>query len=117
VLFQAIPLIEAIHAPARINQLLLARKERVAFGADFNLQVFARRTSGKRFAAGARDRTRMILGMYAFLHLHSPLFPGLQAAPQLGTMEQCLPYKVANSIITQAEKKSTGNLIKTFEPN
>jgi hypothetical protein len=76
VLFQAVPLVEAIYAPARIDQLLLTRKERVAFGANFNLQILARRASGKRFAAGARDRTRMILGMYAFLHLHSPLFLG-----------------------------------------
>jgi hypothetical protein len=82
VLFQAVALVEAIHAPASINQFLLARKEWVAFGTNFNLDVLTRRTGNKRFAAGARDRTRVILGMYACLHLHSPLFLGRWAAPR-----------------------------------
>lgn len=82
-LFQAVTLIEAIHAPARVDQFLLTRKKRMAFRANFNIDVLTRRPGDKRFAAGARNRTRMILGMYAFLHLHSPLFLGRWAAPRL----------------------------------
>ena len=53
---------------ARVNELLLAGEERVALGADFNLQLLLGRAGGEGLAAYAADDCFAVLGMDAFLH-------------------------------------------------
>ena len=65
---EAVPLFEAVHTPAAVYQLLPARKKRMAFGADFHLQLFLDGTCFKRLATSAADYRRFILWMDAFLH-------------------------------------------------
>ena len=67
-LLQAEALVEAINTSTGVNQLLLAGIERVALGADFNLNVLLGRTSGKDIAASAADGSLFVLGMETFLH-------------------------------------------------
>ena len=61
-------LVEALDASAGIDQLLLTREERVALGADFNLQLLLGRAGGEGLAAYAADDCFAVLGMDAFLH-------------------------------------------------
>ena len=60
-------LVEALDTSAGINQLLLAREERVALGADFNLDVLLRRKNLDDIAAVAGDRGLLAYRMDAFL--------------------------------------------------
>ena len=55
-LLQAILLIEAINASAGVNQLLLAGIERVALGANFDLDVLFGGTSLNDLTASTADR-------------------------------------------------------------
>ena len=62
-------LAELVHATTRVHDLLLARVERMAVRADFNLQVF--REGGPRLEsvpAAALHGDFFVLGMYAGLH-------------------------------------------------
>ena len=71
--FHVETLLEAIHASAGVHQLLLARKEGVALGADFNLQFRLGRTGLKRLTAHATDDGLAIFGMDLIFHAFSPL--------------------------------------------
>ena len=71
--FHVETLLEAVNASAGINQLLLAGKERVALGADFNLQLGLDRPRLKRLTAYATDDGLAIFGMDLFFHAFSPL--------------------------------------------
>src|SRR5947209_2270576 len=65
----AVTTIEAINAPGRVHKLLLARKERVTGGADFDVQVvLARRVCLEGLAAGAGDCDFVVLWMDSLLH-------------------------------------------------
>ena len=65
----AVTTIEAINAPCRVHKLLLARKERVTGGADFDVQVvLARRVCLEGLAAGAGDCDFVVLWMDSLLH-------------------------------------------------
>ena len=64
----AVALLELVHAAAAVYQLLLAVEERVALGADFNLQLLLGRAGGEGLAAYAADDCFAVLGMDAFLH-------------------------------------------------
>jgi hypothetical protein len=67
--FFAIPLIEAVNAPGCINQLLLAREEGMARGADFHVKIsLFRRAALKAFAASAGDGYLVVFGMNSWLH-------------------------------------------------
>ena len=68
-------LLEAIDASAAVNQLLLAGIERVALGANFDLDVLFGGTSLNDFAASTADRRLFVLRMDTFLH-HIHLFLG-----------------------------------------
>ena len=68
VLFQPETLFEAIHASTRINQLLLARVERMALGADIHLQLFLRGAGLEGLTAYAANDAFTVLGMDSFLH-------------------------------------------------
>ena len=68
-LLLAVSLVEAINAPRCIHQLLLAREERVAFRAYFNVQiVLARGARRERVAAGALHLNLLIIRMNSLLH-------------------------------------------------
>jgi hypothetical protein len=63
-------LLEAVDTPFGVNQLLAAREERVAAGANFHTQVTLMRGSGlKRMPARARDFYEVISGVDAVFHL------------------------------------------------
>ena len=64
----AVALLEAIHTAAGVHQLLLAGKERVALGADFNAQLLLGRARHEGIAAHAGNGRLLILRMNAFLH-------------------------------------------------
>jgi hypothetical protein len=62
-------LLELVDPPAGIHELLLARVERVAFRADFDMhRPTVCRTRLNFVAAGAFDRNVFIFGMYSLLH-------------------------------------------------
>ena len=59
---------EALHAAGRVHQALLAGKERVAYRADFHVNVaLVGRTGLKVVSAGALDSHRGVVGMNLFL--------------------------------------------------
>src|SRR5438093_6759111 len=66
--------LEALHAPAGVDQLLLARVERVAVRADLHAELGLRGTGLERIATGAVHRGRHVLGMDSLLH--DSAFPG-----------------------------------------
>jgi len=68
ILFQLVFPFEAFDAPRRIDEFLLSRKERMASGANFDLDRFHRRTGLKRVSAGARDGRQEIVWMDALFH-------------------------------------------------
>ena len=72
-LFDAETLLEAIDASAGIHQLLLAGEERMALGADINLQLLLRAAGFKRLTAHAANDGLAVLGMDSFFLDFSPL--------------------------------------------
>ena len=75
-LLHTVSLLELIDTTTGINQLLLARKERVAVAANIHFQHFAifRRAGLKRCATSASNRYFMIIGMNFRFHLCSPRY-------------------------------------------
>ena len=72
--FLAIALVEAIDASGGIDQLLLAGKERVASGTNFDVQVtFLSRASLERLAAGAGNCYLDVFWMDSWFHLTLPI--------------------------------------------
>jgi len=68
--FLAIALVEAIDASCGIDQLLFAGKERVASGADFDVQVaLFRRARLERLAASAGNCDIDVFWMNSWFHL------------------------------------------------
>ena len=68
-LLQAKSLIEPINTSTGVNQLLLAGIERVALGADFNLDVLLGGTGRKDVATSTANRRLFVFGMDTFLHV------------------------------------------------
>src|SRR3954464_9871468 len=64
------PALEALDAAAGVHQLLLARVERVAVGADLDVQLGLGGARLERVPARARDRRELVLGVNVSLHLH-----------------------------------------------
>ena len=71
----AVALLEAVDTAAGVNQLLLAGKERVALGADFNAQLLLGGTGDEGVAADAGHGNLLILRMDAFLHVFHLFMP------------------------------------------
>ena len=68
--FLAIALVEAIDASGGIDQLLLAGKERVASGTNFDVQVtFLGRARLERFTARAGDGNINVFWVNSWFHL------------------------------------------------
>ena len=67
--------LELINASARVNKLLLARKEGMALGANFNSYLAALGGLGfNNFATCTSDGAGFILRMDSVFHGHVPLF-------------------------------------------
>lgn len=66
--------LELIQTSAGIDKLLLAGKERMALGADFNGHIAFGRTSLNLSAASTSDRAFFVFGMESFLHVCTPHF-------------------------------------------
>ena len=68
--FLAIALVEAVHASGGIDQLLLAGKERVASGTNFDVQVtFLGGASLERLAARAGDGDINVFWVNSWFHM------------------------------------------------
>ena len=65
-------LLEAIDTAAALNGLLFAGVERMALGADFDLQLGLGGTGLERCTAHAANDGLTILGMDLFFHFYSP---------------------------------------------
>ena len=68
----AVLLVELIDAAAGVHELLLARIERVALGADLNGDVLLGGAGLDNVAAGAPDGGLVVFRVDAFLHFPSP---------------------------------------------
>ena len=69
-------LVESFNTSARINQLLLAREERMAFGANIDAQFFLRGTRGERVTATAGYLCFEVFRMNTLFHkLHLAFTP------------------------------------------
>ena len=64
----AVALLEAVHASARIDELLLAGVERMALRADIDAQLLLHGTRFKRLAANAANDRLAVVRMDLFLH-------------------------------------------------
>lgn len=77
--FLAVTLVEAIDASCGIDELLFARKERMASRTNFDVQVtFARRARFERLAARAGDVYFVIFGMNSWFHTDVIIGFGIQ---------------------------------------
>ena len=72
-LVDVVALLELVNTSTGINQLLLTGEERMALGADINLQLRLRAAGLKRLTAHAANDGLAVLGMDSFLHDFSPL--------------------------------------------
>src|ERR687898_2561873 len=62
------PALEALHPTAGVDELLLARVERVALGADLDVELVLRRARPELVSARARDVREDVVGMDVGLH-------------------------------------------------
>src|SRR5690606_22738381 len=69
----AVFLSEPVHAAAGVDELLLARKQRMADRADFHAQILLDRSGFKAVSAGAGHRRDVIFRMNSRFHGRSPL--------------------------------------------
>src|SRR5487761_1008828 len=69
--------LEPLHAPGRVNQLLLAREKWMAARANFHAYQFAlvRRARLKRAPARAMYFHSVVFRMYSLFHAVSPVYP------------------------------------------
>ena len=68
-------LLELVNASARIHEFLLARKEGMALGADFNTHITGSGLGHHLCAASTTDGNGFVFRMDSFLHDLLPLFP------------------------------------------
>src|SRR5687768_2248326 len=62
------PALEALHPTAGVDELLLARVERVALGADLHVELFLRRARPELVSARARHVREDVVGVDVGLH-------------------------------------------------
>ena len=67
-ILDAVALLKAIHASAGIYQLLTAGKERVALGANFNLELTLDGTALEGLTASATNDALTVIGVDILLH-------------------------------------------------
>lgn len=73
-LLAAKALVEALNASAGVNQLLLARVERVALGANFDVDLRLGRAGLDHIAARTGDGAVNVVRVDALFHFFSPQF-------------------------------------------
>ena len=91
-LHHAETLLELIHTSAGINEFLLARKEGMALGADFNLNIVLGGTRGVLCAARALYGNNIIFRMntlFHFSHLITLVITVRPMIPQLFQKIKC----------------------------
>src|SRR5262249_25112283 len=74
------PALEPLDTATGVHELLLARVERVALGADVDVELGLRRASLERVSAGARHCRDDVIGMNAGLHCPLKIAPALLAS-------------------------------------
>ena len=67
-MLHAVTLLEAVHTSASVHQLLLARVERMALGANVNAHLLLDRAGLKGLAADAANDRLAVIRMDLFLH-------------------------------------------------
>ncbi len=65
-------LVEPLNSTGGIEELLLAGEERMAFRADFHLQIARCGSRFEHIATDAGNNRPLIVGMYAFFHQNTP---------------------------------------------
>ena len=100
-LLNTVSLLELIHASAGIDELLPARKERMAFAANIHFQRLdvLRRTRFKGLAASADDRYFVIFGMNIRFHIRSP------HSEILNVQNQLYPFSKLSSTDFESQTK------------
>jgi hypothetical protein len=74
-LFAGVAFVEAVHSAGRVNKLLLARKERMTFGTDFDVQIVFHCRAGLKIAAARADnRYLFVAGMNFGFHCFTSLY-------------------------------------------
>jgi hypothetical protein len=99
--FRRVLLAEFIDAAAGIHNFLLARVERMAIGANFDLQILANgRASLEMVAAGASDRDDFVIWMNAGFHGNLDMSV---AAESMSI--QCASPRLKSSVVGQCRKE------------
>ena len=68
-----ITLVKAVNATGSVNQFLFARKERMTFRTNFDVQIFSCRTGLEFISARTGDRNFVIIWMNSLFHCISSL--------------------------------------------
>ena len=71
-LLHTVSFLETIDTTARIYELLLAREERMALGANINSHLFFYGAGCEGVAAGTGHNALAVCRMYFFFHVFSP---------------------------------------------
>ena len=95
ILLHAVAFLELIHTSAAVNQLLTAGIERMAFGADFNLELALYRAAFKGFTAGAAHDAFTVGRMNVLFH-NDLLFPRTQIIKIQKSATQTLGHVTAS---------------------
>ena len=69
--FDSVLLVEPLYSSGCVNQFFLTREERMASGADFNLDIAYRRTSLNYVSACACNLSWLVIWMYTLFHIYS----------------------------------------------
>src|SRR5918992_3966254 len=99
------PALEPLHPTARVDELLLARVERVALGADLDVQLGLRGARPELVAARAGDVREDVVGMDASLHRPARISAAVSAAtfpPETMQTVRPLPALPASTAATAA---------------
>src|SRR2546429_3324770 len=110
--------LEALHSAAGVDQLLAARVERVAVGADLNVELGLGRARGELVAACTADVRLDVLGMDAGLHLEiksrgtRPRRTPLAGGPGGGATSRACP---AGGAVTRAVRRARGRPTRRAE--
>ena len=80
-LVQIISLLKSVNPSAGINQFLFASKERMALGADFNLDLALGRTGFKSITASTLYYASIVIRMNSFSHSIHLVFDNLSLLP------------------------------------
>ena len=72
-LLKAELLVKSVNTSAGIDQLLLARIERMALRADVDAKILLGGAGFNNLSASTLDGCRLVIGMYSVFHFNTPL--------------------------------------------